>query len=122
MALRVTGSVAELVEQRPFKPKPYLTAFLENCVLAHKKQYFLSVPERQPKVKRTSLARALNLRLVRSVYSTETKNKKTAITQNKPLTQKPETDLAAYLEDYRDLAWLTEHWRAIPEAAQNVCG
>jgi hypothetical protein len=42
------GSVAQLVEQRLFKPKTHLTSFPKNSVLPHKNKDFMRSAEGLP--------------------------------------------------------------------------
>ncbi len=70
--LEKTGSVAQLVEQRPFKPKAYLAQFPKNSVFHLKNPDIVISTEDQTKVKSRylarTLARALVTSLVRPVY------------------------------------------------------
>ena len=63
-AYKTDGSVAQLVEQRPFKPKSHLAPFPKNRVFPATNKDFDRPTEGQPKVKRTYLARAFGTRLV----------------------------------------------------------
>jgi hypothetical protein len=44
-----------------------------------------------------------------------TERKSGVSNSRRAFSKKTKTDLAAYLADYPDLAWLTEHWTDIPE-------
>ena len=70
-SLGFTGSVAQSVEQRPFKPKYHLVAFSENPVFPHTSNESLCSSEDQTKIKSTSLARTwralMAMKLARSV-------------------------------------------------------
>ena len=57
--LEIFGSVAQLVEQRPFKPNSHLAPFPKNRVFPTKSTDFLSPAEAQAKPKSIYLARAL---------------------------------------------------------------
>ena len=53
------GRVAQLVEQRLFKPKTHLAPFPKNRIFPLKNKDFIRSSEGQPKTKRACLARTL---------------------------------------------------------------
>ena len=62
--LENTGSVAQLVEQRPFKPESHLAPLPKNSVFPIVNKDFVTSTEDQTKVKSTCLARTFGARLV----------------------------------------------------------